>query len=96
MSLCFFLRSFRSEKNDDVSLKLRECEQRSLGIGTRLADEYNAPLKGEEADSRLHQDYMTEHLGFAPWMAGGTWKSGGKNHFLLPFPVYYAHNMISS
>ena len=58
--------------------QIRECEQDALRVGTLLADDFNAPTGEEDTDARLHQDYLTEHLGFAPWMAGGTWKSGGK------------------
>ena len=53
------------------------CEQRALSVGSKLADAYNAPISNEEADQRLHQDYLSENLGFAPWMSGGTWRSGG-------------------
>ena len=62
----------------DTAAAFRECEQLALKIGTLLADDFNAPISNEDADQRLHQNYLTEHLGFAPWMAGGVWKSGGK------------------
>ena len=81
--LMCFLGVYYGGKNEDITGKIRVCEQNSLRIGTRLADEFNAPMGNEDADARLHQDYITEHLGFAPTMVGGMWKSGGKFSFNL-------------
>ena len=36
----------------------------------------NPELHPKEWDMRVHQEQLMEHLGFAPWMADGTWKSG--------------------
>ena len=65
-------------EKDKVSEIIQFCEQTALNTGSKLADDFNSPIGNEDADQRLHQDYLTEHLGFAPWMAGGVWKSGGK------------------
>ena len=58
--------------------RLVHCELEALKIGTRLADIYNGPIEDEEWDQRVHQELLMEHLGFAPWMANGVFKSGGK------------------
>ena len=60
--------------------KIVHCELEALKIGTRLADIYNGPVEEEEWDIRVHQELLMEHLGFAPWMAEGTWKSGSRSH----------------
>ncbi len=28
-------------------------------------------------DARIHEDFLTQNLGFAGWIQMGTWKSGG-------------------
>ena len=58
--------------------RLVHCELEALKVGTRLADVYNGPIEMEEWDIRVHQELLMEHLGFAPWMANGVYKSGGK------------------
>jgi len=55
-----------------------ECELEALTAGTLLADRYNSHDEGTEWDVRIHNDYLTEHLGFAGWIQMGTYKSGGK------------------
>lgn len=61
-----------------------DCELEALSYGTRLADSYNNFDEQTEWDMRIHNDYLTEHLGFAGWIQTGLWKSGGltahKNH----------------
>eukprot|EP01036_Dinobryon_divergens_P028403 gene28403-37340_t len=37
-----------------------------------MADVFNAPVGDQDWDERVHQDFITEQLGFAPWMAHGT------------------------
>ena len=49
-----------------------------MSYGSRLADRYNHFDENTEWDRRIHDDYLTEHLGFAGWMVSGLWKSGGK------------------
>jgi hypothetical protein len=61
-----------------IEEKIVHCELEALKIGTRLADIYNGPVEDEEWDIRVHQEVLMEHLGFAPWMANGVYKSGGK------------------
>lgn len=54
-----------------------ECELEALSYGTKLTDSYNYYDEDTEWDMRIHNDYITEHLGFAGWIQSGTWKSGG-------------------
>ena len=61
-----------------IEERIVHCEQEALKIGTRLSDIYNGPVEEEEWDIRVHQEMLMEHLGFAPWMANGVYKSGGK------------------
>eukprot|EP00597_Dinobryon_sp_UTEXLB2267_P000089 CAMPEP_0170057304 /NCGR_PEP_ID=MMETSP0019_2-20121128/361_1 /TAXON_ID=98059 /ORGANISM="Dinobryon sp., Strain UTEXLB2267" /LENGTH=389 /DNA_ID=CAMNT_0010261979 /DNA_START=205 /DNA_END=1374 /DNA_ORIENTATION=- len=42
-----------------------------------MADVFNAPGGDQDWDERVHQDFITENLGFAPWMAHGIHNSGG-------------------
>eukprot|EP01034_Spumella_vulgaris_P030521 gene30521-37753_t len=42
-----------------------------------MADVFNAPVGDEDWDQRVHQDFITEQLGFAPWMASGVHGSNG-------------------
>jgi hypothetical protein len=76
------LSSFRANSDvldrEETARLMVRCEQLALHTGSMLADNFNAPVGNEETDQRLHQDYLSEHLGFATWMAGGVWKSGGK------------------
>jgi hypothetical protein len=52
-----------------------ECELEALSVGTALADRYNSADEATEWDVRIHNDYLTEHLGFASWIQQGTWGS---------------------
>ena len=54
-----------------------ECEVEALVTGTVLADRYNSFDENTEWDTRIHNDYLTEHLGFAGWIQQGTWGSKG-------------------
>jgi hypothetical protein len=60
-----------------ISRVQTECELEALSYGTKLADSYNYFDEETEWDMRIHNDYMTEHLGFAGWIQSGLWKSGG-------------------
>jgi hypothetical protein len=55
-----------------------ECELEALQVGSMLADRYNSFDEGTEWDTRIHNDYLTEHLGFANWIAQGMHRTGGK------------------
>jgi hypothetical protein len=55
-----------------------ECELEALTVGSMLADRYNSHDEATEWDTRIHDDYMTQHLGFAGWIQMGTYRSGGK------------------
>lgn len=52
-----------------------DCELEALSTGTRLADQYNMYDEGTEWDTRIHNDYLVEHLGFAGWIQMGLWKN---------------------
>src|SRR5690242_4216106 len=54
-----------------------DCELEALSYGTKMADSYNNFDEETEWDMRIHNDYLTEHLGFAGWIQTGLWKSGG-------------------
>lgn len=51
---------------------LAQCEYSALKLGSDMADVFNAPVGDQDWDERVHQDFITEQLGFAPWMAHGT------------------------
>ena len=53
-----------------------ECELESLSVGTALADRYNSMDEGTEWDVRIHEDYLTERLGFAGWIQMGVMNTG--------------------
>lgn len=55
-----------------------ECETEAILIGTILADKYNSFDEDTEWDSRIHNDFHVEHLGFAGWIQMGTWGSKGR------------------
>ena len=55
-----------------------ECELEALTTGTLLADRYNSLDEATEWDVRIHNDWLTEHLGFAGWIQQGTWGSKGQ------------------
>ena len=61
-----------------INKQQTECELEALTVGTMLADHYNSHDESVEWDVRIHDDYLTEHLGFAGWIQMGTYKSGGK------------------
>ena len=60
-----------------ISKVQTECEREALSYGTKLGDSYNDFDELTEWDMRIHNDYITEHLGFAGWIQTGLWKSGG-------------------
>ena len=55
-----------------------ECELEALTVGTILADRYNSHDEATEWDMRIHDDFLTEHMGFAGWIQAGALDSGGK------------------
>lgn len=52
-----------------------QCELEALSVGTRLADHYNSYDEDTEWDTRIHNDYLVEHLGFAGWIQMGLYKN---------------------
>ena len=46
------------------------CEFEALRLGSSLSDAFNMYDENTEWDMRLHSEYLTEHLGFSPWMQG--------------------------
>ena len=53
-----------------------ECELESLSVGTALADSYNSLDEDTDWDVRIHEDYLTERLGFTGWIQAGVSRSG--------------------
>ena len=41
-------------------------------MGTDLSDVFNAPIEDVDWGQRVHQDFITENLGFAQWIKHGT------------------------
>ena len=81
LSLSIFFRKIQSADGDAYGLisKLQtECELEALLVGSTLADRYNSFDEGTEWDTRLHNDYLIENLGFASWIQEGLYRSGGK------------------
>lgn len=60
-----------------ITRQQTECELEALTAGSLLADRYNSLDENTEWDVRLHNDYLTEHLGFSGWITQGTWGSKG-------------------
>lgn len=56
---------------------IARCELRALRLGGEISDVFNAPIGDEDWNERMSQDFILERLGFAPWSAGGIYKSGG-------------------
>ena len=57
---------------------LTRCELGALQLGSRLADELNAPVLSDlPTHERINQDFLASNLGFAPWIASGIHGSGG-------------------
>lgn len=69
----------KNEYTDDnqFATNVARCEYSAFRLGSELADVFNAPIGYEDWDERVHQDFITEHLGFAPWMAGGVTNNNG-------------------
>lgn len=57
--------------------QIAKCEQKTLEIGTLMADNFNAPINGEDWNYRLYQDLIVEKLGFAPWLTKGREETAG-------------------
>jgi hypothetical protein len=58
-----------------VDRVITDCELEALSVGTRLADRYNMYDEQTEWDTRIHNDYLVQHLGFAGWIQMGTYKN---------------------
>lgn len=90
LSISVFISSFllsnskfkypENEYSDDKQFrsKIARCEYSALRLGSEMADVFNAPVSDEDWNERVHQDYIVENLGFAPWIANGIYQSGGK------------------
>jgi hypothetical protein len=59
------------------SSEIARCEHRTMRLGTEITDVFNAPIEGEDWNQRVHQDFIVQNLGFAPWMANGIHGSNG-------------------
>ena len=69
--------SFTSSTSHLISKVQSQCELEALNYGTRLVDQYQSFDENTEWDMRIHHDYLVQYLGFAGWIVGGLWKSGG-------------------
>ena len=56
---------------------IAKCEREVLRLGSEIADHFNAPIGDQDWDERIHQDFIAEHLGFAPMIAHGIQHSNG-------------------
>jgi hypothetical protein len=63
-----------------ISRHETECELESLSVGSALADRYNSLDEATDWDLRIHNDYLTERLGFAGWINMGVEKKGKSTH----------------
>ena len=70
--------AIKGDAYDLISRQQTECEVEALQVGTALADRYNSLDEGSERDVRMHNDYLTENLGFADWLKWGLPNSGGR------------------
>jgi hypothetical protein len=70
----------RIQKRENI---ISNCEFESLQLGSKISDIFNNPIGNEDWNIRIHQDYIAENLGFAPWMSNGVHNTGlttsGKN-----------------
>jgi hypothetical protein len=64
----------RATHSDDIW----RCEAKVMKLGSEIADIFNAPVKNEDWNQRVHQNAIIERLGFSPWLANGVYRSGGK------------------
>ena len=74
IAICFI---FYNNAEESVIIKqLAQCELESLKLGSEMADIINSPLGSESWSQRVNQDWVTERLGFAPFMLKGVHGSG--------------------
>lgn len=59
------------QEENQYGSKLSRCEFASLRLGTELGDVFNAPDLDKDWNQRVHQDFIVENMGFAPWLAHG-------------------------
>ena len=55
---------------------IAKCETDALRLGSDLSDVFNGPIGGEDWSERVHQNFITKHLGFAPWTRDGVAGAG--------------------
>lgn len=67
-----------SELLKRYEIEVAKCEYSALRLGSEIADVFNAPIGEEDWNERIHQDYIVEKLGFAPWTQNGVSGTGGK------------------
>ena len=65
------VQSLKGDPYDMLSRIQTECEIEALQVGTALADRFNSLDEGTNKDVRMHNDYLTENLGFAKWLKEG-------------------------
>ena len=59
-----------------ITRQQTDCELEALSVGSALADNYNKYDEDTEWDQRIHDDYLTERLGFAGWIQSGADNKG--------------------
>lgn len=62
---------------DNSAAAIAKCELDVMRLGTEIADVFNSPIGDEDWNERVHQDFIAENLGFAPWIVDGVHNSGG-------------------
>jgi hypothetical protein len=51
--------------------QIGQCEIETMELGSKISDIFNGPVGSDGWSERVHQDYIAEHLGFAPFMSKG-------------------------
>ncbi len=79
LSILLFLRIGLSwgEIGDPYGLISRvqtECEMSSMTFGTRLSDAFNSLDESTSNGTRIHHEYLVEHLGFSSFGNSSLWK----------------------
>ena len=57
-----------------ISRVQTECEMSSMTFGTRLSDAFNSLDESTSNETRIHHEYLVEHLGFSSFHNSSLWK----------------------
>jgi hypothetical protein len=66
---CWVL-SHKAETSEFLT-QIGRCETETMELGSKISDIFNGPVGTDGWSERVHQDYIAEHLGFAPFMSRG-------------------------